>query len=214
VEIDIGAAIAILLPAALAALGYVTKLLIAGYRQWRHERAQTNANLLKLQSMLQASRTAFLVQNELAVRLTTKLQARFPDEHPSEPGFERLFGYFFGRFDREEADLHGIIRGYTEHALRPINQALLSWLQADTEFRVAHGKKENAAELSRLLNQLDSHLRLWLAKYEAWLPDRPTHALVYLNDEARHGVGFPKGLDRVVDAVIRQTQPTRTRTRS
>ena len=36
---------------------------------------------------------------------------------------------------------------------------------------------------------------MWLAKYEAWIPGHPEHALVYVNDEQKHGVGFPRELD-------------------
>jgi hypothetical protein len=48
------------------------------------------------------------------------------------------------------------------------------------------------------------HLRLWHAKYEAWIPGHPRHALVYLADEEQHGIGFPGGLDQVVDEVLRE----------
>ena len=78
-------------------------------------------------------------------------------------------------------------------------------MQAETSgFAAAEsvGKTGKAAELALLLNRLDEHVILWLAKYEAWLPDQPAHALVYLDDEERHGVGFPRGLDDAVDAVL------------
>ena len=32
---------------------------------------------------------------------------------------------------------------------------------------------------------------LWHAKYEAWIPNHPEHALVYMADEKHHGLGFP-----------------------
>lgn len=59
-----------------------------------------------------------------------------------------------------------------------------------------------AAELSELLNQLDAHLLLWLAKYEGWIPNRPDHALVYLADEEEHGLGFPNGIEETLAAVL------------
>jgi len=47
-------------------------------------------------------------------------------------------------------------------------------------------------KLAVFLAQLEAHLVLWVAKYEAWISDQPEHALVFLADEEKHGVGFPK----------------------
>jgi len=49
------------------------------------------------------------------------------------------------------------------------------------------------------LAELEPHLLMWLAKYAAWIPDSPAHALVYLADEEDHGVPFPKGIERVIE---------------
>jgi hypothetical protein len=68
--------------------------------------------------------------------------------------------------------------------------------------RVSRGKGEHEAKLAELLNQLDAHLVLWLAKYESWIPNRPDHALVYLADEQLHGLGFPQGLDDAFSYVL------------
>ena len=56
--------------------------------------------------------------------------------------------------------------------------------------------------LAKLLNDLDCHLTLWLAKHDGWLPGRPDHALVYLVDEEKHGLGFPRGPDQAVEEVV------------
>ena len=202
VDVDSGAVVTLLFGGLVAALGYVGKLVVESVRQWRAERARSGARLLQLQALLSASRTAFLAQNDLAVRLAGQLEARFPGEGPARPGFEQLFAYFHERFTADEADLHRVIRGYTEHALRPLNEAQLHWLRDDAEYRVTQGKTGKRAELSLLLNRLDAHVMLWLAKYEAWLPDQPNHALVYLDDEDKHGSGFPRGVDEAVDAVL------------
>jgi hypothetical protein len=199
---DTDAVLSLLLGAVVAALGFVGKLVVEGVRQWRADQARSRVRLHQLRALLRASRAAFRVQNDLAVRLAQQLEARFPDEQPAQPGFEHLFVHFHDRFTHEEADLHRVIRGYTEHALHPLNRAQLKWLRGDAEYRIAQGKAGKAAELSRLLNELDAHVMLWLAKYEAWLPGQPSHALVYLDDEGRHGVGFPRGVDEAVDGVL------------
>lgn len=40
---------------------------------------------------------------------------------------------------------------------------------------------------------------LWNAKYESWIPEQPEHALVYMDDEKRHGVGFPKRREAIIE---------------
>ena len=36
------------------------------------------------------------------------------------------------------------------------------------------------------------------------MPEHPEHALVYLADEERHGVGFPKGGTELVTSILYQ----------
>jgi hypothetical protein len=101
-----------------------------------------------------------------------------------------------------------VIRGYTEHALRPVNVSMSEWLNTDATYRTSLNKQGLDAQLAELLNRLDAHLLLWLAKYEAWMPGRPEHALVYLDDEERQGVGFPRrteqgdGIEETLGRVI------------
>lgn len=199
---DSGPLIGIFAGALIAALGYVGKLSVEGIRDWRRARAQRLARMLQLQALLRASRAAFLVQRDLADRLAAQLMTKHASDLPDHSGLERLFIGLHSRLDHDEAELHAVIRAYTEHALRPINQAIADWLRADIDNRTMRGKTEDEARLAQLLNQLDAHLLLWLAKYEGWIPNRPDHALVYLADEEQHGLGFPRGVDEAVDAVL------------
>jgi len=85
---------------------------------------------------------------------------------------------------------------------------LAEWLRGDVRHRIiSQQRDEREIRLAELLNQLDAHLLLWLAKYKRWMPDRPDHALVYLDDEERHGLGFPTGLDQAVEAVLTTRRP-------
>lgn len=190
-----GTADGVLIGAVVAALGYVGKEGVQAVRKWRREREERRVRLNRMQALLWASRTAFVVQCAQRDRLAGRLASRFRDDLPEEPGYERLFTHLYKRFDAEEQDLHAVIRGYTEHALRPINQAMRAWLENDIDYRTTHGKSGVEAEFAEQLNQLDAHLLLWLGKYESWIPDRPDHALVYLADEAEHGLGFPAGIE-------------------
>jgi hypothetical protein len=191
----LGAADGVLVGAVVAALGYVGKEGVQAIRGWRREREERRVRLNQLQSLLRASRTAFVVQCAQRDRLAARLTARFSGDLPREPGYERLFTHFYERMDDEERDLHAVIRGYTEHALKAINKAMRAWLENDSEHRTTHGKAGIEADFADQLNQLDAHLLLWLAKYESWIPDRPDHALVYLADEGKHGLGFPAGIE-------------------
>jgi hypothetical protein len=188
----------------IAALGYVAKLCVEGWTEWRQRRAARLRQLLELASLLHASYEAFHVQAELVSRLETMLGERHPGVAPDTSGFERHFTKAFRHFKPDESDLHGLIRSMTEHSIRPLNQAMSEWLRADFTYRAARGAKGRRGVLASKLNQLDTHLRLWHAKYEAWIPGHPQHALVYLADEEQHGIGFPEGLDQVVDEVLRE----------
>jgi hypothetical protein len=188
--------------AVIAALGYVAKLAIEGWSGWRRERAKRLRKLLELSSLLHASSEAYFYQRRLVDRLEQSLRVNHPEIAYDQSGFERHFAEAFGVFTRDEAELHGLIRSMTEHSFRPINQAMSAWLQSDVTYRTAPGAKGTRGQLAVRLNRLDTHLRLWHAKYEAWIPNHPQHALVYLADEEKHGIGFPPGLDDAVEKLL------------
>jgi hypothetical protein len=188
--------------AVVAVLGYVGKLIVESWQQWRTRQAALQAQLRRLQALLKASRAAFQVQAAVRDRLAADLTERLRSDLPQYEGYEGLFSLLYDRMTPGERSLHEIIRAYTEFALRPINQAMLGWLDADVHYRGLTRGRGAEIGLPSLLNALDVHLRLWLAKYEAWLPKHPQHALVYLEDEQRHGVGFPSGLDEAVADLV------------
>lgn len=192
-----------LLGAVIAALGYVAKLAVEGLHAWRHERASQLSRLLELASLLHASRAAFRSQRQLVTRLEESLRAGQTLPSAPDQGFERLFSDAHEHMSDQQRELHSLIRSMTEHSILPLNVALSAWLAADLNYRTARGAQGMRGELAGLLNQLDTHLRLWHAKYQGWIPGHPRHALVYLADEERHGLGFPHGLDELVDRVLR-----------
>jgi hypothetical protein len=188
--------------AVVAVLGYVGKLIVESWQQWRARNAALRAQLLRLQALLKASRAAFQVQAAVRDRLASGLMERLRSDLPRHEGYEELFTVLYDRMTPGERSLHEIIRAYTEFGLRPINQAILDWLDADVHYRGLTRGRGAEIGLPSKLNALDVHLRLWLAKYQAWLPKHPQHALVYLEDEQRHGVGFPSGLDEAVADLV------------
>ena len=185
----------------VAALSYVGTLVAEAFQSWRLSRDERRARLSRLSSLLGASKVAFDIQNDLASRLSLALLEKHPDRKTEEGGYEALFSALYDIFSTEEADLHGIIRGITVHAMRPANQAMSKWLEEDIDFRT---DSRNSAELAVNLNLLASHLMLWHAKFEAWIPVNPKHALVYMADETDHGLGFPTRVDSLVVDALRE----------
>jgi len=188
--------------AIIAALGYVAKLAADLVRQWRKNKAIEAARLLQMASLLQASREVFISQRKLIGRLQEALDARLPTRPAPGIGYERQFTEVFAIFTPEERELHRLIRSITEHGLRPLNLAMSDWLSTDITYRNSREVGTARGRLAWKLNRLDTHLRLWHAKYAAWIPEYPEHALVYLADEEDHGLGFPVGLDATVKEVL------------
>jgi hypothetical protein len=210
------AATGALLAAGLASLGYVVRLLVQERRERGERRAARLSRLMALDALLRASGAAFHVQKSLARSLAAGLRGAGPP--PSgDSGLETLIASRHADLTPEQVELHRVVRGYTEHALRPINERMSAWLREDTEHRgyvprrQARGATTDPrADLVESLAALEAHLVLWHAKYEAWLPGRPEHALVYLDDEKRHGLGFPQTVERDVRAVIALESGRRT----
>jgi hypothetical protein len=182
-----------LLAAILAALGFVGKTIADLVLRVREERRNRRSRLVELYALLRAGDAAFAVQRELNKRLAEQLRTRLPRTADLPPGFDRLFAATYAEMTDEERRLHSLIRTMTVHTFRPLNQSLLAWLRDDRYFRAVSPSHRRLGRLVLILAQLEAHLVLWAAKYEAWIPEDPSHALVFLADEERHGVGFPKG---------------------
>jgi hypothetical protein len=187
--------------AIIAALGYVAKMMIEGIAAFRRDRNSRRASVVHLQSLLRASRVSFVIQNELAQRLLADIQRNHP-EVATAGGYESAISNAYDKLSREERELHAVIRGYTTAALRPTNMEILQWVKSDSYFKAQHSRAGTVGEFARKLGDLEAHLLLWHAKYEAWIPDQPYHALVYLADEQRHGLEFPPSFDNTVKQLV------------
>lgn len=185
-----------ILGGALAAVGYFGKSLISWRQDRQKYKAQNISELQRLQSLLNASRTLFDLQQEQVDRLLLMIEENHPAEYNPCLGFEERMESCYPIFDKTEREIHGIIRAYSEHSLRPINLAMSAWLRSDMLFKTGLVKSRRRKALAKNLFDLEIHLLLWNAKYVAWLPGQPHHALVYMADENEHGLGFPG--DRIV----------------
>lgn len=193
-----------LLGAVIAAVGFVGKLLYELWSDLRRAQATRLARIIDLSVLLTVSRVLFLVQNRWAEDLLQVLHRNHPDAIGDADGFEAIFARLHHDFSLEEAAVHNRIRNWTVHGLRPINEAILDWLEKDTLFRTTYinAKDDKKRELAEQLIGLHAHLLLWRCKYDAWIPADPNHALVYLADEAAHGIGFPTRLDDLIRDVM------------
>ena len=188
----------------IAAVGYIAKQILDWRTTVRATKAARLGRLVELQSLLRAGWVSFVVQNDHAKRLIAMIVHNHGDLITEEEGFERIFARAFPYFTSEEQELHSIIRSITINSLSPTNEALSEWLKSDAYFKAQWHRKGIGSELARKLADLETHLILWRAKYEAWIPNTPEHALVYLADEEEHGVRFPSGLDQIVQNALNE----------
>jgi hypothetical protein len=171
--------------AAIAAIGYVAKSLIELYVEYRARQRERRSQLIRLRSLLSVTRVSFDIQLGHARRLSSMLKHRNASLD-DKGGFEEIFEDAYATFTSEEKELHTIIRSITAHSTRPANAAIVSWLEKDTYFQGQPHGDNFGRQMAEALGKLDTHLRLWEAKYQVWIPDHPEHALVFLADEKEH----------------------------
>lgn len=191
--------------AIIAAIGYVAKLIIQWITEVLVNIRDRRARLIELLSLLQAGKDIFHIQCDNRDRLDRLISERDPKLYQSlsPKGYERLFTVAYPDMQPEEKELHSIIRSYTMTAIHGINEQTLQWLHEDTFFKAQTRGKGKEVILAKKLAQLDAHLRLWIAKYNAWMPAIPEHSLVYLADEEHHGVEFPSNIEKDIQDLLK-----------
>ncbi|WP_460684178.1 hypothetical protein [Niabella aquatica] len=199
----LGAAI---LAAIISLLGFAGKFIIELTRAHRERQKKRFAKLVELCSLLNASFDIYKKQNSIAHVLCTRLLERPGLSLESGQTMDAFLSSCYTIMNETEKETHSVIRGYS-NALHDLNTRMLTWLQNDFEYKTA-GKKAEATELASQLNRLETHLYLWIAKYNVWIPTIPRHCLVYLKDEAYHGTGFPKGIEAALTGFLRKKHQT------
>jgi hypothetical protein len=177
--------------AASAGVGYGIRSAIDWRKSRRHERERTIAELQRLQSLLNAGHEVFFMQRNQVDRLIALLEQNHPTECENLTGVEEKMERCYRILNKTEKEIHTIIRSYTKHSMRSINLAVSEWLKSDGLFKTGVVKSQRKEQLAETLVALEIHLLLWHAKYEAWIPNHLEHAIVYMDDEKHHGLGFP-----------------------
>lgn len=192
----------ILVTAIVAMLGYLSKLVIDWINKLRTDSRLRKSKLIELHSLLLASSVAFNEQCRHRDKLYNDLGQQYPEVLKETEGYDQFFSDVYDRMNKAEKEIHLLIRAITENTLRPLNKLILCWLQTDIYFKSKIWSKSNLFELSKKLRTLEAHLYLWEAKFLIWIPDKPEHSLVFLADEKNHGIGYPKGIEVIVEQIL------------
>ncbi len=179
----------ICISAAVAATGYLGKYLLSELLKGARKRRSLLAGLSNLRSLLHASKALYDAQ-QVQVKVLRKRVATRLKLEPTE-GYEDFMVNHYADFQQGERDRHDVIRALTAHGLFRVNEAMLKFLEKDEFFKTQLAWVSRSRELARDLRLLEAHLVSWHAKFETWIPNKPSHALVYLADEEKHGIGFP-----------------------
>lgn len=191
-----------MLGAIIASIGYVLKLLLSWWDYASSNYRTNKARLVELYSMLCATKVAFDYQAEIRDRLHDTIEERDNTLVQGYCGYENIFSNAYSSMSNEELELHAIIQSYTEYVLYPLNVEILDWLKKDTFFKSRKWQFNGDKSLDLILSDLEGHLHLWVAKYKIWIPNQPSHALVYLADENKHGLGFPTGIEKCIEQTV------------
>jgi len=159
-----------------------------------------------LKGLLEESKNLYMMQNKLLRRLCNELCERIKcDASFNTNGYEYFLKQNYEVMTDTEKDTHSVIRGTTMNSIQIVNGEMLKWLKADKEFKINSVKQLRASDLGEefaaKLNKLELHLNLWRDKYNIWM-ENEKHCVVYLDDEEKHGEGFPIGIEDMVDEVL------------
>lgn len=190
------------LAAVAGAAGFFGKSLWEAWRGQRRRGAERLAALRKLKGLLEASKSVFASQNYMASRLMRSIRQHYPDEAEKGLGFDETFYRLFDKMDDEERELQSLIRSTTLNSMKSSNEALRSWMREHQEFRTPIQNTKIQVQFAEDLRQLELHLNQWFDKYNAVMDQSERRSLIYLADEKKHGSGFPKQIQALVEGVI------------
>ncbi|SFT95224.1 TIR domain-containing protein [Algoriphagus locisalis] len=141
-----------------------------------------------LLEILDTAWATFQAQVKLRNKLAQKVKDRI--QNTKHLQYEEFFHEYFDQMTADELILHRTIRAYTSTVLAEYNQSALDLI------------KQNRALSSELprLNELKSHLELWLAKFHGIFESTPSSCLIYVGVEEKKG--FPVGIEEELRAYL------------
>lgn len=192
-----------ILAAVSATLGFFGREIYKSVKASREAKSRRRLYLQQLDSLLQESRALFQSQRAQAQRLYEAILKAHPGAVAPGMSLDQAFSTAYDTLSDSERQHHAIIRGVTETAVHSANLKMSEWLETDDWFKRQGHKSKELMELSEQLRRLELHLNEWLAKYESVFTKDHRLALSYLAAEEGHGTGFPTGIERKVEAVLK-----------
>ena len=187
-----------------ATIGFFAKELWQWWSKRHESKRQRRARLERLTRLLDESQNLFRSQRAQAQRLFESLQRSQPSLIKPGLSLDQVFSQGFAGFSPEEAQLHAIIRGVTETAMRRVNADMIDWLRSDDWFKQSKSGSDQLARLADELQRLELHLNEWQAKFSSVFQKDHTLALNYLADEQEQGTGFPTGIESLVRGILKK----------
>jgi hypothetical protein len=136
----------------------------------------------RLLEILDTAWTTFQAQAKIRNKLAQKIKDRIINAKSLQ--YEDFFHEYFDQMSKEELILHRTIRSYTSNVLKEYNQSALELIKENREL---------ITDIPRL-NELKSHLELWLAKFQGIFELTPSSCLIYVGVEEKKG--FPIGIEK------------------
>ena len=187
-----------------AVIGFFAKNLWDWWSKQHESKRQRRARLERLDRLLDESGNLFRSQRSQAQRLFESVQHAQPSVIEPGQSLDQVFSRAFPKFTRDEAQLHTIIRGVTETAIRRVNTEMADWLQDDDWFKQAKHSSDQLNRLAGELQILELHLNQWHASFSSMFQKEQTLALNYLADERKLATGFPTGIESLVKQALKE----------
>ncbi len=145
-----------------------------------------------MSSHLQGSFDVFIDQCKIRNRLL-RLLGYDPKTFEWEE-LENILANAYPNLNDEQSNIFNLIRGTPENSLFRRNQEMLSLLGAESAY--FHELPE--------FRELQSHLELWLSKFDAILKKRQDYCLIYVGVKEKKP--FPSGIDEKIKQVIAEME--------
>jgi hypothetical protein len=190
-----------------AIFGFFGKRFFDWFDERHKKRAKAISELQKLSALLAEGEMVFVNFVKQVHRLTSRLEENYGEEVHFESGCDEAFFQMYDSMNEGERELFHVIRGTTMHSMHRINERLRLWVDEHTARQLLgdiFSNPNRLDDLEKKLMQLRLHLNGWFDKYETIFKTSEKRSMVFLEDEKKHGIGFPKGLRDEVNGLLKE----------